>query len=172
MGITNVNLETGIRYGVISAHNVPELYDEITTNGTDETFEAYKADCVKELTAVLESHGQRDAEDAAKDIVSNYEWDDYQADEPDYSYDDGKGNRFLLSHLGGAPLIWVVKSTHTVMCRSLCSPCVPNAGDLDSGTFDVSQPEDGYMCYGIPDEWKPEEKEEEEEDGKRFDGLS
>lgn len=37
---------------------------------------------------------------------------------------------YQLSELGGAPLIWVLNSPYVTPCRE-CSPCVPNAGNLD-----------------------------------------
>jgi hypothetical protein len=37
---------------------------------------------------------------------------------------------YQVSSLGGAPLIWVFKSPYVTPCRQ-CSPCVPNAGNLD-----------------------------------------
>lgn len=144
----NVNVETGIRFGI--CHCPPEMFEEIMTNGTDETFEAHKRDCEKQVANLLEELGQRDCDRQAKDIVSNFEWDDYQPEESEYSYEDKAGNKFLISYLGGAPLLWIIKSTKIVHCRSLCSPCVPNGGDLDSG---LTTPEDGYECYGVPDDY-------------------
>jgi hypothetical protein len=68
----------------------------------------------------------------------------------DYELDDGDAS-YLIQYLGGAPLIWVTKSPRIVYVKSLCSPCVPNAGDLDSG---MTTEEEGYECYGIPEEWE------------------
>jgi hypothetical protein len=147
----NINAETGIRYGVIDARDVPLLDDEIFTNGTDETFEAHRRDCIKQIAAVLDELGQRNCERTATDIVDNFEWDRYEADELEHTYIDSDGNKFLRSHLGGAPLIWCIKTDRIVKVRSLCSPCVPNAADLNSGESD-----DGYECYGIPAAWLSE----------------
>jgi hypothetical protein len=58
-----------------------------------------------------------------------------------------EGVRYAISHLGGAPLLWVFESPIISTAR-LCSPCVPNAGDLDS------LDDDGYECYGIPSTWR------------------
>jgi hypothetical protein len=73
--------------------------------------------------------------------------DNYECDEPSYTYQDKAGNQFLMGHLGGATLIWCVKTDKIVKAR-LCSPCVPNAGDLSH------LDEDGYECYGVPDQYK------------------
>jgi hypothetical protein len=70
-----------------------------------------------------------------------------ECDECEYSLEDSSGNQFLLGYLGGAPLIWCIKTDTIVYVKSLCSPCVPNAGDLDSG---ITTEHNGYACYGIP----------------------
>ena len=77
----------------------------------------------------------------------------WESDENNYSYDDGKGNKFIMTYLGGAPLIYCIETTCIVQVKSLCSPCVPNAGDLDSGLVESG----GYECYGIPLSLRDEE---------------
>lgn len=151
----NVNKTTGIRYGVLQGNSFPTLLEEIFSNGDDETFAAHKADLVKQLSRELQDdpYWQREsvADTLAAGVVDEMEWDNYQTDESNYSYTDSEGNEFLLGWLGGATLIWVVKSDRVVHVRSLCSPCVPNAGDLDSGEDDDAT--DGPTCYGIPSSW-------------------
>jgi hypothetical protein len=80
-------------------------------------------------------------------ICNNVE---YEHDSDNCSYElDENGCKYGLSSLGGGILVWVYESTNIVKVNSLCSPCVPNAGDLDSGLDDS-----GYECYGIPDSWE------------------
>ena len=67
---------------------------------------------------------------------------------PDYSYRDSEGNEFMVSYLGSAPLIWCLKTDKIVKAR-LCSPCVPNAGNLSE-----LDDEYGEKCYGVPDKYK------------------
>ncbi len=57
-----------------------------------------------------------------------------------------EGVRYEISWLGGAPLLWVFESP-VISKAKLCSPCCPNAGDLNS------LDDDGYECYGIPADW-------------------
>jgi hypothetical protein len=72
-----------------------------------------------------------------------YENEYFQSDGEDtYNYTDGEFT-YELSYLGGAPLIWVTKSPFVTYCRT-CSPCVPNAGDLDNG---MSQDEGNCIAY-------------------------
>lgn len=69
----------------------------------------------------------------------------FDADEPDYRYEDDEGNVFRMSYLGGGPLIWCIRTDRVVKAR-LCSLCVPNAGDLTA----LDGP---YECYGVPEKW-------------------
>lgn len=150
--MVNINSQTGIRYGTIYGNDARGLMEHIFDHGTDETFEAHKRECEKTMAAALEECGQRNAERQAKDIVGEFDWDHYESDESEYSYEDREGNKFLMSYLGGAPLIWCIKTSRIVKVHSLCSPCVPNAGDLSSG-----EDENGYECYGIPDQYQDAE---------------
>lgn len=76
-----------------------------------------------------------------------------QSDENNYTYKDKAGNEFHLSYLGGASLIYCIKTDTIVHCKDLCSPCVPDAGDLDSG---LTTPGIGYECYGVPSQYVPD----------------
>lgn len=58
-----------------------------------------------------------------------------------------EGVTYHISWLGGAPLVWVFESPY-VTKADLCSPCVPNAGSLDSLN------PDGYECYDVPPDWR------------------
>jgi hypothetical protein len=74
------------------------------------------------------------------------------------------GVKYHISWLGGAPLLWVNEGPVGVANR-LCSPCVPNAADLDGGfvleseaTAEASDEvleayEHGYPCYCVPRDW-------------------
>ena len=69
-----------------------------------------------------------------------------------------EGVKYHISWLGGAPLLWVFEGP-VGYCNSLCSPCVPNAGDLDSGfeLWDDLEEGDwdgkGFECYVVPRDW-------------------
>jgi len=123
--MSNVNPRTGIAYGVVSARNVPHLYDAIISDGTDETYdEAYK-DRVHTL--------DREMTDEEEETFSQ----DYQCDEPMYHHVDGE-NHYETQFLGGAPLVYVTESRFVTYCRP-CSPCVPGAGDLDSKWYSAGE---------------------------------
>lgn len=77
------------------------------------------------------------------------------------------GVHYLISWLGGAPLLRITQGPLAVADR-LCSPCVPNAADLDGGYALASEVIDsldgnkqtlsavleaGFQCYGVPRDW-------------------
>jgi hypothetical protein len=71
----------------------------------------------------------------------------------DYEYETDHGPvKLTTGTLGGAILIWVLESPWVAEVR-VCSPCVPNAGDLDSPH------EGGMVCYCLPPDDMPEEWE-------------
>ena len=170
--MSNVNPETGIRYGTIYGHEAPILMEEIFDRGTDLSYENWKRETlnrikdlldgadVEALAAFIKENTHDDGSEAAE-LIENQDGetatdadaesvmesinlgDHYECDEPTYSYTDKAGNAFQMSYLGGAPLIWCLKTNVIVKAR-LCSPCVPNAGDLSTAG------EDGYECYGVP----------------------
>lgn len=167
---TNTNTKTGIRYGVTDARNHMELWDEIIANGTDESWEHFKRETIKALQNAIENacdigHYTSEAHDKELQDIAEETFDalmdrdliHYESDESEYSYDDGKGFKCQITYLGGAPLLWIIESPRIVYIKSLCSPCVPNAGDLDSGIVAEFNPDDpsgeGYACYGVPLEW-------------------
>ena len=131
--IANINPETGIRYGVVSLNSLADwAFDEFFYSGTNETSDA----AFREWKAE-----NPDADESAEQEF----WDMYQGEEEEYSLETD-GMNLAISYLGGAALVWVFQSPHTTTARE-CSPCVPNAGDLDS------QESGGFECYTLPKEW-------------------
>lgn len=60
-----------------------------------------------------------------------------------------EGVRYQTSWLGGALNFWIFESP-VVGLFDLCSPCVPNAGNLDSPNHS------GYLAYDVPADWRVE----------------
>lgn len=76
--------------------------------------------------------------------------------EHDYAYTTGPF-KYRLGYLGGAALIWVMESPFVTYCRT-CSPCVPNAGDLDNAC-EVELANNIAYCPG-PDDWCSEDNKD------------
>jgi hypothetical protein len=127
----NTNPETGIRYGVVSLHSLEDwVWDEFFQSGTNLTYQA----CLEEWRS--------ENPDADEDEFN----DSYEGEEECYELVTSEGLKLGLSYLGGAGLVWVYESPHKTTAR-LCSPCCPNAGDLDNRT------PGGVECYTLPEDW-------------------
>lgn len=166
----NINPTTGIRYGVIAGNSLdPDLYNELWYGpARNLSEEEAAAELRKEI-------GQRwdDMEDTQRaelpvDTREEYieyaferECENIQINEPEVE-GEHKGVKYRISWLGGAPLVWIVEGPLGYANR-LCSPCVPNAADLDSGFIpgnsDVPKQTltEGYLCYVTPADWLAKE---------------
>ncbi len=132
--LPNTNPQTGIRYGMISQNSLADwVMDEILQTGTNLSYESaweeYKIE--HELTEDSEDIDEHQQEFS----------DGYYEDDATYSATID-GISVQTSSLG----LWVFHSPTRVKAR-LCSPCVPNCGDLDN--IDAN----GHECYGLPAEW-------------------
>lgn len=152
--IANTNTQTGIRFGVIACQNLDQDIVEDLWYGYGAVDLSYKA-AREELEETLKREGSALVDDGELDIDDLSDWvdrelearSDYiQIDEPtiEGTY---QGVQYQISWLGGAPLLFVFESPVISRAR-LCSPCVPNAGDLDN------LDDDGVECYGVPAEWR------------------
>jgi hypothetical protein len=147
----NINSTTGIAYGYISARALDsDLVDELMNNGTDtyaeEAFNewrATKADMLLDTDESIES-----LEDAMMEADNlSYEfWDKYEAYEPSIEgvHD---GVKYCSSWLGGALNFFISESPVTTTKARLASPCVPNAGILDTLDGNV-------VSYDVPADWR------------------
>jgi hypothetical protein len=167
----NANPNTGIRYGVIRGDSLdPDTLDEIfdlpsTTyaSAIEESTRALRREISDHADDLIDTDyaASLDVTDKLNDCI---DLDDLLALADDLGIDasehnpeywqfeeenrEGKidGVNIGLSWLGGAVLVWVFDSP--IITRALlCSPCVPNAGDLNN----IDQ--NGFECYGIPPNW-------------------
>lgn len=188
----NTNPTTGIRYGVISFNSLQPWCNDDLFNGPTARDLSYedallqlKAEAGVEYDKVMERcdklHGDKMAADVL-DLLAQaffeaegleYDHDAFveryieeareniQIDEPiiEGEYD---GVKYRISWLGGAPLLWVLEGPIGYVNR-LCSPCVPNAADLDSGFITgcgegssedhAKTLEQGFRSYVVPVSW-------------------
>lgn len=142
----NVNPETGIRYGIISANSLdPEVIDEIQQYGHDIHWQDHIEQLRRDVNiAVEEGLIAEEDFDEELDLRIERDSDHWMDDEPVHSF-ELQGVHGRTTWLGGALMVWVFESPHFGL-HALCSPCVPNCGDLDS-------PGD-FKCYDVPDEWR------------------
>lgn len=158
----NVNPRTGIRYDVIDANDVPELLDTIihdSTNVTvDEWYDQVLDEVIDAIGDTLDDYTPQayrlagEIREEVDDLIHDTLMEDSPNEECNYEYEFETPHgrlRLELGWLGGAPLIWVLKSPWIAPCRE-CSPCVPGAGDLN--TPDPN----GFEAYCLPPYELPE----------------
>lgn len=167
MGRTNIDMATGIRYGVISPHSLnPDAVSDIYDQGENQTYQAAVADAKAAIACVLEpvledlgvlpyvgKYAPRD-EDKAKratavaavvdDVWEGIEqdWNDQYTEEDDCYLYSRDGYVIQTSSLG----LYVIKSPFYTL-TAYCSPCAPGAGNLDAP--DAA----GVRTYCLGAEW-------------------
>ena len=140
----NVNPETGIRYGIISANSLDGelVQDLLYYEGEDLSWK----EAEEEIKIAMREEGvtEEDWDRTLDDRLS-----DVYIDEPIVE-GECEGVKYRTSWLGGALHFWIFESPR-IGLYSECSPCCPNAGDLDSPN------DDGVECYDVPKGWRVDE---------------
>jgi hypothetical protein len=156
MGQSNVDKETGIRYGVIHQNKISCFArDDMYQDGEDVEFESFK-EAVKDslkraIENALEEHGLEscnDSEEFAENIVDSLEFDTYEqtADCQRVHYEkDG----YEIDSLSDGDM-FITKSEFYTLCK-FCSPCAPGAGSLSCPD------EDGIKAYCLAKDWFDDE---------------
>ena len=189
--MTNVNPDTGIRYGVIALQSLDsDTADELMhgSGAVDDSYqEAHdqaKADAGREFDDGVEEadiaaaeidggmsdearetytnnwieakFGRSDREDFIEGKLEEFS-DMCQIEEPSL-HGELEGVKYQIGWLGGAPLLWVIEGP-IGWANRLCSPCVPNAADLDGGfdTGEVGEECTVHTCYVVPRDWLRQE---------------
>ena len=147
LGQTNIDKDTGIRYGVIHSNRLAShAWDTITSSGEDldytETIQDLTDQISGSLKSILADYDSRfDCKEAAEAIVSELDFNiESSGDCTRYLY-TGDDETFNLASDGD---IFVTKSKYYALC-SYCSPCAPGAGSLGS--------EGEVMAYCLGPDW-------------------
>ena len=144
----NVNELTGIRYGIISANSLDGelVHDLMYRHGEDLSWKEAAVEIGNEVNALVEE-GLIDEDDVDREMDERL--CDLNIEEPII---EGacEGVLYRTSWLGGALHFWIFESPR-IGLYSECSPCCPNAGDLDSPN------DDGVECYDVPEGWRVDE---------------
>lgn len=140
----NVNELTGIRYGIISANSLDGelVQDLLYYEGEDLSWK----EAEEEIKIAMREEGvtEEDWDRTLDDRLS-----DVYIDEPIVE-GECEGVKYCTSWLGGALHFWIFESPR-IGLYSECSPCCPNAGNLDSPN------DDGVECYDVPEGWRVDE---------------
>jgi hypothetical protein len=133
-GRTNIDTETGIRYGVIHSNRLAShAWDDITSNGEDldyaETIENLTTEISNSLKSILSDYDSSfDCKEAAEGIVSELDFNIESSGDCTRYLHEGEDETFSVLSDGD---IFVTKSKYYTLC-SYCSPCAPGAGSLGS----------------------------------------
>jgi hypothetical protein len=134
MGRSNIDTDTGIRYGIVSQNSLScESLDDVFTAGDDLGYDEFilefKSSLQRAIMDVVEEAGGSidDDEDAYVDAVMDcVNFDNYESNGP-RRYEDGD----LTVQTTGDNDLFVFKSEYYTFAQ-FCSPCVPGAGNLDT----------------------------------------
>jgi hypothetical protein len=155
MGKSNIDTETGIRYGIVSMNSLNEWAWESMEQGDDLDYDAFKKEVISSLSSsireALEQYSldyQNDSDAIADDV-----WDGLEVEYES----NGDCRRYALEEDGcslqttSSGDLFVFKSPFYTHAQ-FCSPCVPGAGNLDCPC------ENGPKTYCIGWEWYDEEQ--------------
>lgn len=154
--LPNIDPQTNIPYGVINGQSVPDLLDDILIHGTNLTYQYQQNELRDSIRSAIDYASlpervrcrvDEEVDHLVEEVMEARNLD-VCGTEDEYEYEEAN-TRLWLTYLGGAPLIYVLRSPFVIGTRP-CSPCVPNAGDLDN--LDA---QDGILCYSLPPEWMP-----------------
>lgn len=133
LGQTNIDLATGIRYGVISQNSVmPEALDDFYTQSKDLAWEQAQKE--------LEEEYKDDPEKLEEEIQKLGDF--WETSANNLKYD--KEGYVLTGCLDND--LFVIKSPFYTLAQ-YCSPCVPGAGNLDCPM------EEGVKTYCLGHDW-------------------
>ena len=158
MPTANIHPLTGIRYGAINGNSLdPDVLCVLYDRASEVVFNAYRLDEMKKFANEQDYDYITDiqADDLFNSLTDAFGYqfesfiysidENFEHDEPQAEF-EYEGIKVVFSYLGGAPLVMVTESPY-IAIANLCSPCLPNAGDLDSKN------PDGEECYDVPVEW-------------------
>jgi hypothetical protein len=123
----NVNFDTGIHYGCISQHSVDlSTMDDWYDN--DAYYDEAKQEIIDGIKSALSDYFDEEYIAEVVEAALDRFNESYQNDEPAYYFEDSEYSAEYSQSL----CCWIIKkSPYYTYCKT-CSPCVPNAGDLDS----------------------------------------
>lgn len=145
--LANINPVTHIPYGVISANSLhPDVVANLVTHGRDVRWDNACDEISEIARSAFSDYVRSSRMDNLIEHVVELAAEDWDCEEPIYE-GEWENVKFRTGWLGGAMLVWVMESPFTGEYAT-CSPCVPNAGDLNN--------DGSYFCYDVPKDWRAE----------------
>ena len=128
--MANYDEKTGIHYGVISPNSIcQETLSELCDKSVDTIYEESKEDFTNQIENILNDNGFSigQIDEVLTPAIDCFN-ENYNNDNHGYEYED---KEYILHISDDNFGIFVIKSPYYTFTR-LCSPCAPNAGDLDN----------------------------------------
>lgn len=139
LGLTNTDHKTGIRYGVISIHEITQAWAD-----SSEAFYVYYCPyCGNELK---KGQDAKRCNSCYKAIDPDYDFDCLEPSS--FSYD---GDGYICQQGNDDSDIFIIKSPFYTLCQ-FCSPCAPGAGYI------MNAIEDGVKAYCFGHDWFDDNK--------------
>lgn len=165
--IPNANEGTGLPYGVLRADLdkldgdvIAKLFDLASVACYLEEKDDKAAHWERQIVRVLNDLEPSCEVDNATDGVQSLAMAMAEADMEDYPGRDEpsavvsyQGVKVWVFWLGGAMHVASVDGP-VASAKAMCSPCVPNAADLDGGQFPEGVA--NFECHGFPEGWLAE----------------
>jgi hypothetical protein len=135
----NMNLETGIHFGCISQNTLdPDALMGLIDNSADVLYDSASDEFAEDLKTAMEegtvlellkrNYMDESYVDEDYDTIVSEWCQGYQNDYHQWYYQD---EEYEMDFSEDMNCIIILRSPYYTYCRG-CSPCVPNAGDLDS----------------------------------------
>ncbi len=159
LGRTNLNKETGIRFGVIHSNQIDaEAASDFYSKGDDLDFEKHKRDLKESLAAAIEKvldeynhERSNDSENLAEEIVDHLDYDGYEGTgECQRTWYERDGYKISSNSRGEL----FVQESPFFTYAPFCSPCAPGACSIDEGCEDDSLPK----AYCLNADWFGEDE--------------
>jgi hypothetical protein len=171
----NMDLETGFHYGCISQNTLdPDVLNDLIMDSDDLIYEECMQEIENEAKAAIEEGTIReflivhdlqddvDEDNITLEAIMDAANQSYMNDNHQYYYDDGE---YKLDFSDDMNCIIICKSPYYTFCRG-CSPCVPNAGDLDEPVTPEDYENDSHTsmytmlkkAYCFPDDFFEDNK--------------
>ena len=135
MGLSNIDNDTGIRYGVISMHEVSDAWCEESEEGM-----VYACPyCGEEIEDIDTDLDEQTCSHCGKsDSTENW-----YADSGSFTFEDGN---YIAKQFADDTDIFITKSPYYTLCN-FCSPCAPGAGYI------MEQNKNGVKAYCFGHDW-------------------
>jgi uncharacterized Zn ribbon protein len=148
LGLSNIDNDTGIRYGVISQSKVGEAWFDSSEAQYSDVF--YCPECGNELTEIAteERDGNEYCCEHCNAEYTDDDINDFEIDPIGFVYNaDG----YICEQYADDTDIFIIKSPYFTYCQ-FCSPCAPGAGYL------MNTVENGVKAYCLGHDWFEDNK--------------